>query len=34
MLEELLTLENRANCKICCHFQEDELLDAPIFTKE
>lgn len=34
MLEELLTLEDCANCKICCHFQEDELFDAPTFTKE
>lgn len=34
MLEELLTLEDCTNCKICCHFQEDELFDAPTFTKE
>lgn len=34
MLEELLTLKDCARCKICCHFQEDELFDAPTFTEE
>ncbi len=32
MLEELLTREDCANCKICCKFEEDELMDAPVFS--
>lgn len=34
MLEELLTYKDCANCKICCKFEPDELIDAPTFTKE
>ena len=33
MLEELLTRDDCANCKICCKFEEDELIDAPVFSK-
>ena len=33
MLEELLTRDDCANCKICCKFEEDELIDAPVFNK-
>lgn len=34
MLEDLLTYKDCANCKICCKFEPDELIDAPTFTKE
>lgn len=34
MLEELISREDCANCKICCKFEPDELIDAPTFTKE
>ena len=34
MLNELISREDCANCRICCKFEEDELIDAPTFTKE
>ncbi len=34
MLENLLTEDDCKNCKLCCHFEKDELLDAPTFTNE
>ena len=34
MLEELLSREDCANCKICCKFEPDELVDAPVFNEE
>ncbi len=34
MLEGLLTEEDCRNCKLCCYFENDELIDAPMFTKE
>ena len=34
MLNELISREDCANCKICCKFEPDELIDAPTFTKE
>ena len=34
MLNELISREDCAKCRICCKFEPDELLDAPTFTKE
>lgn len=34
MLSELISREDCANCKICCKFESDELIDAPVFNKE
>lgn len=34
MLEGLLSEDNCKKCKLCCHFEEDELIDAPTFTNE
>lgn len=34
MLNELISREDCANCKICCKFELDELIDAPTFTRE
>ncbi len=34
MLNELISREDCANCKICCKFEPDELIDAPVFNKE
>ena len=34
MLNELISREDCANCRICCKFQPDELIDAPVFNKE
>lgn len=34
MLSELISREDCANCRICCKFEPDELIDAPTFTKE
>lgn len=34
MLEELLTYNDCKKCKLCCLFEEDELIDAPTFTEE
>lgn len=33
MLNELISREDCAKCKICCKFEEDELIDAPTFTQ-
>ena len=33
MLNELISREDCANCKICCKFEPDELIDAPVFNK-
>lgn len=34
MLNELISREDCAKCKICCQFEPDELIDAPTFTKK
>ena len=34
MLEELITRNDCAKCKICCKFEKDELIDAPMFNKQ
>lgn len=34
MLNELISREDCANCRICCKFEQDELIDAPVFNKE
>jgi len=34
MLGELISRECCAKCKICCKFEDDELIDAPLFDKE
>ena len=34
MLNELISRGDCANCKICCKFEPDELIDAPTFTKK
>ena len=34
MLSELISREDCANCRICCKFEQDELIDAPTFTKQ
>ena len=34
MLNELISREDCANCKICCKFEPEELIDAPVFNKE
>ena len=34
MLEGLLSREDCANCKMCCQFEDDELMDAPLFDKD
>lgn len=34
MLEELISRDDCANCKICCKFEEDELIDAPVFNNK
>lgn len=34
MLNELISREDCANCRICCKFEPDELIDAPVFNKE
>ena len=34
MLNELISREDCANCKICCKFEPDELIDAPVFNKD
>lgn len=34
MLNELISRKDCANCKICCKFEPDELIDAPTFTKK
>lgn len=33
MLGELITRDDCAKCKICCKFEKDELIDAPMFSK-
>ena len=33
MLEKILTKQDCRKCKLCCKFQEDELIDAPTFTE-
>ena len=32
MLNELISREDCANCRICCKFEPDELIDAPVFN--
>lgn len=34
VLNELISRGDCANCKICCKFEPDELIDAPTFTKK
>ena len=34
MLNELITREDCAHCQICCKFEPDELIDAPVFNKK
>lgn len=34
MLDEILTLKNCQECKKCCKFEYDELLDAPTFKEK
>lgn len=34
MLNELISREDCANCRICCKFEPDELIDAPVFNIE
>lgn len=34
VLNELISIGDCANCKICCKFEPDELIDAPTFTKK
>lgn len=34
MLRELLSKEDCSKCRLCCQFQEDELMDAPTFTED
>ena len=34
MLAGLLTENDCRDCKLCCHFEKEELIDAPTFTKE
>ena len=34
MLEELITRDDCAQCRICCQFEDDELMDAPSFDEE
>lgn len=34
MLESILKQSDCSSCKLCCKFQEDELIDAPTFTIE
>lgn len=34
MLKQLLSISECTECKICCKFEEDELIDAPTFTKQ
>ncbi len=33
MLEDILSSQDCALCQICCKFEEDELIDAPTFTR-
>ena len=34
VLNELISRGDCANCKICCKFEPDELIDAPTLTKK
>lgn len=34
MLEGLLTEKDCQKCKLCCHFEKEEIIDAPTFTNE
>ena len=34
MLNELISREDCANCRICCKFEPDELIDAPVFNEK
>jgi Fe-S-cluster containining protein len=34
MLNDLLTLQDCKSCKLCCKFEKDELIDAPLFTQD